>query len=113
MKMRMIAIGALFFLTTLVMAQNGRDLYQQALGKEQLGNYEGAIKVYERIVSNSPRDRSLVATALVHIGICYENLRDAQARKYYDEVISKFAADQPDIAAEARRRLNGLNAARG
>jgi Tol biopolymer transport system component len=111
MKMRIVAIGLLFSMTALILAQGGRDLYQQALGKEQLGDYQPAIKIYERIVRDYARDRALVAKALVHLGICYENALGAQARRYYEEVISKYA-DQPDMAAEARRRLNALSADR-
>jgi len=112
MKMRMLAIGLLLSTTLVILAQNGRDLYQQAVGKEQLGNYEAAIKIYERIVGDFPRDRPLVAKALVHLGVCYENLRGAEARKYYEQVISKYG-DQPDMAAEAHRRLNALSVGGG
>jgi Tol biopolymer transport system component len=108
MKIRILAIGLLFSMTLLVLAQSGQDLFQRALGKEQLGDYQPAIEIYERIVQNYGRDRALVAKALVHLGRCYESVLGTQARKYYTEVIDKYP-DQLDMVADARRRLNALN----
>src|SRR5262249_3662118 len=100
----MLALGGLA-----LTAQNGNDLFQQALIKERTqGDVPSAIRIYERIVREFPSNRLLVAKALFQIGSCYEKLNDAQARKYYQQVVNEFG-DQVNFASEARKRLIALS----
>ena len=56
-----------------VLAQQGQDLYQQALRKENVeGDLQAAIELYQRIAREFAEDRALVARALVHMGLSYE-----------------------------------------
>ncbi len=91
-----------------VRAQNGYELLQQAVSKEQVdGNLKEAIAIYQRIVRDFRTDRALVAKALVQMGRAYEKLGSAEARGVYTRVIREFA-DQPQLIAEARSRLASL-----
>jgi Tol biopolymer transport system component len=101
-----LTIGALLLLSTALMGtQTANDLFQQGLQKERAdGDIAAAIKIYERIVREFPSNRPLTAKALVQLGICYEQLGEAKAREYFQQVVTKFS-DQPETAAEARKRL--------
>ena len=94
MRLRIAAFAgpALLFAVQLCLAQSGTFLYQQGLVKERLeGNMEGAIQIYQRIVSEFPYDRPLVAKALVQIGRCYLTLgRRAEAETFYAKVIRDY-----------------------
>jgi hypothetical protein len=49
--------------TTLILAQNGSDLFQQGLEQERgKGDIAAAIKIYERIVKDFPSNRALAQT---------------------------------------------------
>ena len=86
-------------------AQSGYDLFQKALATERAdGNLRGAIQLYERIVKDFPRDRTLVARALVRMAECHEKLGSAEARRIYQTVIREYA-DQSEAATAARSRL--------
>ncbi len=111
MRMWIVATGLLLFCVAgVVTAQSGADLYQQGVGKEQLGDYQGAIKIYERIVRDHARDRALVAKAKVHLGDSWLKLGEAKGRDLLNDVINNYK-DQADMVAEARRHLAGPGAA--
>lgn len=102
-----IAIAILFCTVTLVLAQSGNDLFQQAVAKERAdGDYEGAIQIYQRILRDFSKERLLVAKALLQLGGCYERLGQSKARGYYERLIAEYV-DQKDLVAEARSRLAG------
>lgn len=107
MRKWMMTAGTLFvlFAATILLAQNGNDLFQQALVKQTAsGDIPGAIQIYERIVRDFSSDRRLAARALVQLGKCYESLGQTKSQEYYDQVVSKYA-DQTDLVAEAKSRL--------
>lgn len=97
-----------FFAGQNALAQSGYDLFQKGLVQERVkGDLDEAIKVYERIIINFPKNRPVAAKAQLHIGLCYEKLGTAEARKAYESVVRDFA-DQSEIVAQARVRLAAL-----
>jgi Tol biopolymer transport system component len=83
-------------------------LLQEGLYAEETeGDLDAAIKVYERVLKDFPKDRPVAAKAQLHIGLCYEKLGTAQARTAYESVVRDFA-DQSEIVAQARVRLAAL-----
>ncbi len=103
-----VSIVLLALISSAMLAQSGHDLFQQALVQERTyGNLEQAIELYERIVSNFPDDRPLVASALVQLGSAYEMMGGAGARTAYRRVVREFA-DQSEEARVARARLSAL-----
>jgi hypothetical protein len=93
---------------TLMTAQSGYELFQQALQKERgEGDVAGAVKIYERIIHDFKSNRALVAKTLVQLGTCYEKLMGSQAQTYYDQVIRDYP-DQKDMLAAALRRRASL-----
>jgi Tol biopolymer transport system component len=94
----------------LAAGQAGSDLFQRALAKERAeGQLVEAIKIYERIVKQHSADRALAAKALLQLGVCYEKLGDAGARKAYEQLLRDFG-DQRESAASARARLAAMTA---
>jgi len=88
-------------------------LLQEGLYAEQIeGNLEAAIKVYERILKEFPKNRPVAAKALLHIGLSYEKLGRSEARKAYERVLREYA-DQPEAVSAARVRLTTLGQQEG
>jgi len=113
MKLQWIS-GVVFALMFVVVSsayaqQNAGVLLQSGLYKEEVnGDLEAAIKVYERVLKDFPKDRLVAAKAQLHIGLCYEKLGTAEARTAYESVVRDFA-DQSEIVAQARVRLAALS----
>jgi Tol biopolymer transport system component len=91
--------------------QSDGVLLQQAMHAEQVdGNLQQAITLYQRILAQHPADREVDAKAQLHIGLCYENLGLAEARRAYQQVIANYA-DQAEEVREARAHLAALQPA--
>jgi Tol biopolymer transport system component len=69
------------------------------------GNLKGAIEQYKKLAQGA--NKPVAARALVQLGGCYEKQGNADARKTYEQVLSKFG-DQKDAVAAARARLAAL-----
>ncbi len=118
-NMKLLSISTVVFALMLVLASSGYAqqsagvLFQSGLSQEQVkGDLDAAIKVYERIIINFPKNRPVVAKALLHIGLCYEKLGKQEAQKTYRHLIKEFA-DQPEAVSRARARLAALGQQEG
>ena len=77
-----------------------------AMEKETVeGDVKGAIEQYKKLAQNN--NKSVAARALVRLGECYEKQGNADARKTYEQVLSKFG-DQKVAVEQARARLSAL-----
>ena len=117
MKTIVLVIGAAAFALILVSTgypqQSAGQLFQSAIYKEEVeGELDAAIKIYKTIIDKYPENRSASAKALLHTGLCYEKLGNAQASKAYELVVRNFA-DQAEIVAQARVRLAALGGSSG
>ncbi|MHC4752945.1 MAG: tetratricopeptide repeat protein [Planctomycetota bacterium] len=93
---------------SVALSQSASVLLQEGLHAEQIkGDLDAAIKVYERVLKDFPRNRPVAAKALLHIGLCYEKLGKQEAQKAYQRIVQEFS-DQQKIVAEARTRLSRL-----
>ncbi len=89
----------------LAYTQSSLEIFQKGLYQENgAGNLEEAINIYISVINDGNADRLLRAYAQLHIGICYEKLGIAKAKKAYQNVLENFA-DQQDAVAEARKRI--------
>jgi Tol biopolymer transport system component len=99
---------ALCVLTSIATAQQNKaeQMYQQALYEmEGRGNYAKAIDMFNQVVAQFPKEKSVAAKALLRVGICQEKLGNHEAQKVYERVIKDYA-DQHEVVAEARARLD-------
>jgi Tol biopolymer transport system component len=91
--------------TSPLYAQNSKQLYQNALIKEEgEGLLKEAIAIYELVVEDSNAKRLLRAKALLQIGGCYEKMGMKQAIKSYEKILEQFG-DQAPIVAIAYERI--------
>ena len=112
MKSHVFAVAVLAFTFIWVSSgyaqQTAEQLYLSGLYEEEIkGELEAAITIYEKIISEYPENRPVVAKALLHIGMCYEKLGLQVAQNAYERIISEFA-DQIEVLNEARARLAAL-----
>jgi Tol biopolymer transport system component len=94
---------------TLTMVGNGQTtaagLFQEGLMLERAeGNLREAAARYERVVSEFPHDRQVVAKALLQLGGVHEKLKRPDARSTYERILRDFP-DVGTVAADARARL--------
>jgi len=91
-----------------LLASNVEETYQAALTQEKgEGNLEEAIRLYKQVIEAHEKgegDEKMAARAQLRIGVCQEKLGLAQARQTYEAVRDKYP-DQPEVGAEAARRL--------
>ena len=89
-------------------AQTAEELFPKAIQLEEVkGELEKAIEIYKTIVTQFSADRPIASKAQLHIGLCYEKLGNAEARKAYESVVRDYA-DQAEPTKMARERLNAL-----
>jgi len=89
-------------------AQSAAGLFQEAQHlQEVVGDLEGAIRLYERVVAEFPSQRSLAARALVQMGQCFDKMGRAEAQEAYERVLSDYA-DQTDMVTRAGALLAAL-----
>ncbi len=85
--------------------QSAEDLYEAALlKKEAEGDLNGAINLFQNIVTKFPDRRDFAAKAQFQIGICYEKLGLKQAQEAFQKVIEKYP-DQGEMVKAAREKL--------
>src|SRR5215467_15130361 len=74
---------------------------------EAEGNLESAIASYKKFLAHYANNRPLAAKAQYHLGLAYEKLGNAEARKAYEKLLRDYG-DQTTIATEARKRLAAM-----
>lgn len=90
-------------------AQTPEAQFQQGLIKEEgEGSLQEAIDIYIKVASDESVGRPLQATALLHIGLCYEKLGRTEAEKTYRNLIQNFP-DQDETVKIARKQLSLLS----
>jgi len=95
-------------MTSALPAQSPEALLGAALHQEEVeGNLDAAIATYKKVLAQHGSNRALAARAQFRIGVCYEKLGQAEARKAYERVLSDYA-DQREIVAQAQARLSAL-----
>jgi Tol biopolymer transport system component len=76
---------------------------------ETKGDLEGAIKLFEQILTKYPDQREYAAKSQLYIGICYEKQGQSKAIKAYEQVMKNYP-DQTDLVSLARSRMTNLQA---
>jgi len=91
-------------------ADNTGQMFQEGLFSEYgTGDLTKAIEFYERALQSGYEDEELAAKTLLRVGICYERVgRDEDAKKAYQQIISRFPA-QKGVLDEAIKRLQRLS----
>ena len=106
-----VALAGVFLLAnpSTQQSRSAEVLLGAALHQEEVeGNLEGAIKTYQKILAEHPKNRPLAAKALLQMGQCYEKLGKDEARKAYERLVRDYA-DQSEQTKAARVRLAALS----
>jgi Tol biopolymer transport system component len=103
-------ISTVLLLASLAMGQAREP--EAALGaaihlEEAKGDYAGAIAAYKKFLAQYGSNQALAAKAQLRLGVCYEKLGDAEARRAYEQVIARYSG-QKEIVEQARARLAAL-----
>jgi Tol biopolymer transport system component len=111
-RIQLTLILAALFVAAQLVAQTSRSLeaqFKAAQYKEEVeGDLKGAVEEYKKIAKGN--NRALAAKALLQAAGAYQKLRASEAQTLYQQIVREFARDQPEIAAEAGKRLAALNA---
>jgi Tol biopolymer transport system component len=113
-KIGTFAVGGILLIAALggFLAAQGQksaeELYQSALlVKQGEGDLEKAIKLFQKILADFPKDRAAGGKAQLQIGLCYEKLGEAKAQEAFNKVLADFQ-DQPDVVRVAKERLAAM-----
>jgi Tol biopolymer transport system component len=91
--------------------QTQAQLLQEGLRLlEAHGDARAALALFDQ--ASHGTDRALAARAVLYTGVASERLGQERARSAYERVLRDYA-DQPDVVADARRRLARLTANEG
>ncbi len=93
-------------------AGSAAELLEEGIYTEEtVGDLEGAIEIYTRVVEKAEANRSHAAQAQFRLGICYlKKGSEAEARAAFDRLIQKFP-EQEGLVALARERLAAVQPA--
>ena len=103
---------ALFLISSVCQASSAASvLFEKAkFTMETKGDLEGAIRLFNEIIEKHQEEREYAAKSQLYIGLCYEKQGKEKAREAYQRVIREYA-DQQEVAAEARTRLDAFEQA--
>ncbi|TFH27396.1 MAG: tetratricopeptide repeat protein [Bacteroidia bacterium] len=107
---KLFAVLVILALGTLLptLAQNSEAQFQQGLIKEEgEGSLLEAIEIYNEVAADESAGRPLQATAMLHIGLCYEKLGRQEASNTYRNIINNFP-DQTETVKVDREKLSLL-----
>ncbi len=80
-------------------------LLRAAIEMEEVdGDLQGAIDLYEQIITKYGDHRTIAAKAQLHIGFCYEKLGLIEAQKAFQNVIDKYP-EQTESVKTAQEKL--------
>jgi Tol biopolymer transport system component len=103
-----LALAAVFTVTAVAQKASTPEAQLGAIinQAEVEGKFEAAIPNYKKFLANNGKNRSLAAKAQYHLGVAYEKLGNAEARKAYEQVVRDYP-NEP-VATDAKRQLAGL-----
>ncbi|MBN2272011.1 MAG: tetratricopeptide repeat protein, partial [Sedimentisphaerales bacterium] len=90
-------------------AERASVLLQEGLYAEEIeGDLDGAIKIYQKVITNAAELEQAAAQAMYRIGICYAKKGDkAKAAEYFGKLITEHPG-QEVLAAKAQEQLTKL-----
>jgi Tol biopolymer transport system component len=115
MKRTVIALAALLAFAITVIAQRAPSPEAQ-LGAiinqaEGAGNYEAAIPLYKKFISENSKNKALAAKAQFHLAVAYEKLSKPEAQQAFQQLTRDYPNDP--MAEAGRQKLFALASASG
>lgn len=89
-------------------ADSPSELFEQGIYSEQTkGDLDGAMQLYQKVITQARSDQTLAAQAQYHLGVCYYKKQDYTDASAAFETLLKDYPDQKDLVAMARKYLAG------
>lgn len=85
--------------------QPGELLSAAQYEEEVTGNLAEAIKTYQLIIDRYPGEQRIAAEALLHLGLCYEKLGNAEAVKAYEKLLLSYSGQRDQVLIAQARLL--------
>jgi len=103
---------AVVLIASAALAKSASVLLQEGLYAEEVdGDLDAAIKIYAQIIKDGSAQRSHVAQALYHQGMCYmKKQQEPQARLAFEKLVTEYS-DQTNIVSKAKPLLQELSEA--
>ncbi len=84
----------------------GAALHQEEVQRD----IKGAIASYKKLLGVRGLNRKIAAEALFHLGLCYQKLGDAEARKTFERLVTEYG--DTSWAAQARPKIVAFESGR-
>jgi hypothetical protein len=114
MKIKNILLGlstaALLITGLAAWADSPADLLEQGVYSEETkGDLDGAMQIYQKVITQAKMDQAAAAQAQYHLGVCYYKKNDFTDANAAFATLIKDYPDQKDMIALARKYLAGVN----
>ncbi|MBN2593512.1 MAG: tetratricopeptide repeat protein [Sedimentisphaerales bacterium] len=101
---------AVALISPAALAKSASVLLQEGLYAEEVdGNLDAAISIYAQIIKDDSAQRSHVAQALYHQGMCYmKKQQEQEAKLAFEKLVTEYS-DQTNIVSKAKPFLQELS----
>jgi hypothetical protein len=109
-SIKIILFLAVALISPSALAKSASVLLQEGLYAEEVdGNLDAAIKIYAQIIKDDSAQRSHVAQALYHQGMCYmKKQQEQEAKLAFEKLVTEYS-DQTNIVSKAKPLLMELS----
>ena len=102
----LLAIMSVLGTAQLAATASPAELLEQGIYSEETkGDVDGAMKLYQQVVTEAKADQAVAAQAQYRLGVCYHKKKnDAEANAAFEKLIKDYP-DQKDLIAQASKYL--------
>jgi hypothetical protein len=106
-----LSTATLLATATAVRAESPSDTLEQGIYSEETkGDLDGAMQLYQKVITQAKADQASAAQAQYHLGVCYYKKKDfSDANAAFASLVKEYP-EQTNIVALARKYLSGANA---
>src|SRR5580658_250439 len=103
-----LSTASLLATASAVRAESPSDTLEQGIYSEETkGDLNGAMQLYQQVITEAKADQASAAQAQYHLGVCYYKKKDfTDANAAFDALVKDYP-DQTNMVALARKYLNG------
>src|SRR5580658_1349129 len=103
-----LSTATLLATATAARAESPSDTLEQGIYSEETkGDLDGAMQLYQKVITQAKADLASAAQAQYHLGVCYYKKKDfTDANAAFDSLVKDYP-DQTNIVALARKYLAG------
>jgi tetratricopeptide (TPR) repeat protein len=109
-SIKIILFLAVVLIASAALAKSASVLLQEGLYAEEVdGDLDAAINIYAQVIKDGSAQRSHIAQALYHQGMCYmKKQQEQQAKLVFEKLLAEYS-DQTNIISKAKPLLQELS----